>query len=176
MLNPNNTGVYVGGISYFPHKPYFLRKEVKEPTEKIDSVMRVIHPSNEGNAVPVTIDQIIELVSYTKSHPRGGGLWDDARIIFALEHLKSEARYDGRGYLVARRGRNLGAGKGRTEGIRSFFGGSGSAGPGDAALAERGYPTLFMYRVTGKGWDNEEFWIPNLRFPDGGYAFTFNFD
>lgn len=172
VLNPNNIGSYGAGRSYFPYKPLTQKEEIQETTEWLDKRIDKLYPANETKAVQVSIDQAIELIQTTKSDSSGGGLWDTKRIIASLKKLKGS--YDNRAYLVVRRNRNLGKNK---EGLlRAVFSGPSGNYPGDVSFAVSEYPTLFMFRLTGKQWNDYPFWVPIVRFPNGQYAILFNFD
>lgn len=175
VLNPYNVGAYAAGTSYFPRKPVSSRPDVEKGTARLDVILDSMYPANEVNAVETTIGEIVQLVGLTKSLAHGGGLWDDTRIVAALETLRRIPRYGNRGYIIVRRGRGLRPQSG-TGGLRSYFGGGRAGQQGEASLADPRHPTLFMFRLTGEGWDDVPFWVPNVRFPDGQYALMFNFE
>lgn len=171
VLNPNNIGAYAAGSAYFPRRPTTSPEELGSTTNELDAAVEEVYPPDTREAIQVSLDDLIRLIGMTKSNDTGGGLWNKTRIIAALEMLKSDPRYQGRGYLIVRRGRDLGPRQGTKE-LGTFFGG----GSNDASLARKEYPSLFLYKLTGQKWDGVPFWVPNLRFPDGQYAMIFNFD
>jgi len=172
VLNPNSIGSYAGGRNYFPGKPLSKREDVEECTKWLDDHLHHLYPSEHRDAMQITIDEAISIIKRTRSEPGRGGLWDTQKIIASLEKLKE--RHNNTAYLVVRRNRDLGHNQ---DGIlRSVLAGSNDQYPGDEAFARTDYPTLFMFRLTGKKWDQYPFWVPNVRFPDGQYAILFNFN
>ena len=170
VLTPDNVGAFGAGRSYFPGLPVFQQPQVNKITVKLNTELDKLHPQSAGNAIPITIEKAIELLAITKSHPTGGGLWQDDRMIAALESIKEE--YKNQAYLIVRRDRSIGRND-TYGGLRAVLGG------GDEKLAVTQYPTLYMYRIIGevkKGWEGHPFWVPNLRFPDGRYGIMFNFE
>jgi Z1 domain len=179
ILNPNNIGAYAAGSYYFPKKPMAHPWDINKSTEQIDKILDERYPrpreKDGGNAIQITIEQAIELIKLTKADIGGSGLWNRNLIITALEELKKKPEYREEAYLVVRRDRELQPNKDGE--LRAVLGGSTKARPGgDISLANRRFPTLFMYRLTGKGWNDVPFWVPLVRFPDGQYALMFNFD
>lgn len=170
VLNPNRVGAYVAGRSYFPRMPQFDRNNIQATTNRLDRLLAAICPSGTEPATQVSIDDLITYIRLTSSDQNGSGLWDDNRIITALESIKS--RFNNIGYIVVRRNRRLTkTDPSPTEYLSAVL------GPSDLRqLARTDYPTLFMYKVANHvTWNNTEFWIPVLRFPDGQYAIMFNF-
>ena len=119
---------------------------------------------------------MIGLIKLTVSDSTGIGLWEDRRIITALETLKAVTKTGDRALLIVRRNRGLNPNENGI--IRSYFGGAARGERGDVSLADSEIPTLFMFRLRGDapvspdktGWDGAPFWVPNVRFPDGEYA------
>lgn len=182
VLNPNNTGAYAAGKSYFPRRPVYSGSDVQRRTEQLNRMLEQLDPSDTGEGVEITIDQMIELINLTSSESVGIGLWEDKRIITALETLKNDPSYDNKAHLIVRRDRRITPNQ---EGyIGALVGGAARGQQGDLRLAKRNIPTLFMYRLRGdapsapgeRGWAGQPFWVPNVRFPDGEYALIFNFD
>jgi Z1 domain. len=107
VLNANNIGVYAAGKSYFPRMPLFRRSEVESSTQVLNQKLDVIYPSNEREPIKITLDEMIELVGFTKSNSSGSGLWNDNLIITSLRMLRNDPSYANTGYLVVRRNRDL---------------------------------------------------------------------
>jgi hypothetical protein len=169
ILNPNNIGSYGAGRSYFPRKPIYKKEAIQEITQQIDTRLEKFSHKNDSKAVRIPIEQAIELIQLTKSEPLGAGLWDNKKIIAALEKISNS--YGNIAYLVVRKNRDLGPSKDSGV-LRAAL----SSYNDDQSFAEVNYPTLYMLRTTGKKWDSQAFWIPVVRFPDGQYAILFNFD
>lgn len=174
VLNPNNIGSYVAGRHYFPKKPLHKRDDIHTATSQIDEFIDRIQPENRAPAIPITTNDAVKLLRMIKADATGSGLWDTPRIIAGLETLKQNPVFGTTVYLVVRRNRRLSP---NTDGeIRSILGGASGNYAGDMSLANKDFPTLFMYRLTGTGWDGYPFWMPAVRFPNGRYALLFNFD
>lgn len=174
VLDPNNAGAYGAGSSYFPYLPVYHQSEAIEMTRYLDEQIKVIAPDPQPQEPRrILIDQAINLIKMTKSHPGAGGLWDDTRIVTALETIKDE--FDNTAYLIVRRNVDVQRNP-RTGVIESILTGGEQA---RATRFDSTKPILFMFRLTGsrqKNWDDTSFWVPTLRFPDGQYGIMFNFD
>lgn len=175
VLNPNNTGAYVGGSSYFPRRPAFRSGDADQQTQRLDQLLASLYPVSEQGAIEITIDQAIDIIKRTSSYPNGG-LWDTKRIVTAMETLKADPQYANKAYLIVRRNRNLNPQGTNRDRLNAVVAGGRGGQRGEAALANPNYPTLFMFRLNGTNWDGVPFWVPNLRFPDGRYALMFNFE
>lgn len=173
VLNSNNIGAYAAGSEYFPPMPVYQSADLQSSTDEIDRILGQLHPQNDRSAVRVTIKQLLEILKASRwAASTDTGLWDDARIITAIETLRKDAIYNDTGYLIVRRGRNVTPTRGKGQ-IGSVL------APTIRPFANKDYPSLFMSRLEGKsdqGWDGMPFWVPTLRFPDGRYALMFNFD
>lgn len=173
VLNPNTVGAYAAGSSYFPSRPLYRSEDVVANTSLVDGFLTPLHPQPRGSAIQVSIDKLIEILRLCQwVDPNSNGMWDDDRIVAALETLKQDPRYLNIGYLIVRRNSNVSPTRGAGQ--------IGAVLDQDVRrLANPDYPTLFMYRLNGQrssGWDDSPFWVPTLRFPDGRYALMFNFE
>ncbi|MGE5404071.1 MAG: Z1 domain-containing protein, partial [Candidatus Saccharibacteria bacterium] len=167
VLDPNELGVFAAGKTYFPHKPVYQKKKVADLTDKLDKLLEDYKSAPKTKAVTVDMDFIIDLISHTKCEKDSPGVWNDQRIITALETLKKEHQY---AYLLVRKDREL-ARQETSEGLGAVYQSS------ELELAPTNLPTLIMLRQNGKiskKWDGQPFWIPAVRFPDGNYAIMFN--
>jgi len=169
VLDPNELGTFVAGKTYFPHKPLYKKAQISASTTALDELLRGKFPSEpKAKAVKVPITFIMELLEYTKCENDSSGLWSDERIIMALERLKNDYQ---EAYLIVREDRKLSR-KDTPTGLGAVYQSS------ELKLAGTDLPTLLMLRQNGKkspqGWDDQEFWIPALRFPEGNYALMFN--
>ncbi len=175
VLNPNNKGYFGAGSSTFPHRPMYKKEEVATITQELDNKLDALYPNFSDpseKALPITVDQIVEIIRMTRSEPNGGGLWDTERVITALETLRADPTYGNAAYLAVRKNRDIGKNP-QTGTVRAVL----SGGEEDRLVTNKKYPTLFMFRLTGskdKEWDDAPFWIPILRFPDGQFALEFN--
>ena len=170
VLNPNNKGYFGAGSATFPYKPIYLRSEIEQTTKQIDVLLDKLSPRNTEAGIPVSVDQIIDLIKMTKSEPNGGGLWEERRVLTALETLRSDPIFGNKAYLVVSRNRNTSRNSSGT--VRAVL-----SGGEETKFAVLSHPTLFMFKQDGKkakGWDDCQFWMPILRFPDGQFALEFN--
>jgi hypothetical protein len=182
VINPNNIGAYAAGKSYFPNRPKSRREDVEKRTEQLDKTLDNLYPNSSGPGVEISLTQAIALIKLTNSDLKGTGLWDDKRIVAALETLRQDPAFGDKALLIVRRNRNLNPNEQGM--IRSLLGGATRGEQGDVRLADTTIPTLYMYRLRGDksadpnkpGWDGAPFWVPNIRFPDGEYALMFNFE
>lgn len=173
VLNSGNIAYFGAGRSTFPLRPIYQADKIRSTTEKIDRAMGQYFATggSESVALRISFDQAIRLIQMTKSEANGGGLWETARITEALRTLLATNGYEDAVYLFLRRNRSIGKNP-DTQTVRAVLGG----GELDR-LAVRNQPSLFMFRLNGerkKGWDDQPFWLPVLRFPDGKYALEFN--
>jgi hypothetical protein len=159
VLAPGAIGVYSAGSNYNPAQ--ILRgSSVAASTERIDKKLEGIKSKTYAE---LPIEEIQALIGLT--HPDGDEsehVWNSTAVsdsIGQFAKLKKQAT----GYVYVDRGRELGARRRETAGI--ITGGEFKAVPGDRIA-------LYILRVdeTDK---QEASWWPQIRFPDGAYAFAF---
>jgi Z1 domain len=175
VLNPFNMGTYAAGTAYFPRRPVFEKIYLENSVQKINEIVDRLCPLEDSDAVEITIDDVIILLSLIKSRV-GSGLWDDRKIRIALETLRKDQIYRNRAFLVVRK--DVKRTPKDDHRLNAIVGG------GQGSLANVNYPTLFLYRIDPEksaqsdtpSWDDAPFWVPSLRFPDGNYALVFNLD
>ncbi|QCR33563.1 Z1 domain-containing protein [Lysinibacillus sp. SGAir0095] len=158
VLDPNEIGAFAAGSSYFPHKPLYKKEEIASLTQKLDKLLDN-YLGNGYSEVPIEL--ISELLKHTRTDTNSPGLWREERILMALEKLNED--YDS-AFLSVKRDRNLSF----TSELRNVYTSS------DLSSIPDNKPTLLMLRQNGYQWDNQAFWIPVFRFPEGNYAFMFN--
>lgn len=158
VLDPNEIGAFAAGSAYFPHKPLYKKTDVEIITKKLDVLLKSFC-GNRFSEVP--IEFITEVLKYTRTHPNSPGLWSEERICMALEKLRENYKS---AYLSVKWDRNLS----RNENLPSVYTSV------DLKNIPDNKPTLLMLRQNGISWDNQAFWIPVFRFPEGNYAFMFN--
>jgi hypothetical protein len=159
ILAPGSIGVYSGGSNYNPAQ--VMRDEsVKALTEKIDKKLADV--PNKG-VVEMPIKEIQELIGLTKPDQTQAELvWNAVAI---GESLGQFAKLHGQstGFIFVDRDRALKESRRETQGVLS--GGEFTNVPDDRI-------GLFMLRTEGGGKNNPSWW-PQIRFPDGRYAFAF---
>lgn len=158
VLDPNEIGAFAAGSAYFPHKPLYKKTDVANLTQKLDVLLEKY---SESGYSEVPIELISGLLKYTRTDPTSPGLWREERILMALEKLQEN--YD-TAFLSVKRNRNLSP----TGNLRNVYTSS------DMNSIPDDKPTLLMLRQNGYLWDDQAFWIPVFRFPEGNYAFMFN--
>lgn len=169
VLNPLNMGSYAAGTAYFPRRPEYLRSSLGNRVDEVNRITDELYPQGTTGAVRITIDMALSLLNLIKSRPKSG-LWDDRKIRMALNTLQRDTQYQNQAYLVVHRDVTRNPKAQENHKIDAIL------GSGHAVAAKFGYPTLFLYRVIGQNWDDINFWVPNLRFPEGTYALIFNLD
>lgn len=159
VLAPGAIGVYSGGSIYNPAQ--VMRDATGEAsTQKIDKVLK-----NFKNKVyrEVPIEEIAAVIALTVPDQRESErVWDpvavkESIIQFAKLHKHTT------GYVYADRGRGLKENRRETQGILDG---------GEAAKVPNDKITLFILRTEAYGAKREAWW-PQIRFPDGRYAFAF---
>lgn len=158
VLDPNEIGAFAAGSAYFPHKPLYKKNDIANLTRKLDTLLDKYSKSGYSE---VPIELISGLLKYTRTDPTSPGLWREERILMALEKLQEN--YD-TAFLSVKRKRNLS----QTGNLRNVYTSS------DMNSIPDDKPTLLMLRQNGYLWDDQAFWIPVFRFPEGNYAFMFN--
>jgi hypothetical protein len=160
ILAPGSIGVYSGGSIYNPAQ--VLRDDsIKSSTDGIDKKLAGI---NNNEYVEMSIAEMKALIELTKPDPQESELvWNPTAIAesvvqFAKLHDQST------GYVYVSRERDLKENRRETQGILS--GGETAQVPNDKI-------TLFVLRTKASNGKNPAWW-PQIRFPDGGYAFAFS--
>jgi len=159
ILAPGSIGVYSGGSIYNPAQ--VMRDEsVKSSTESIDKMLASF--ANQAYR-EVPIDEMKALIALTMPDPRESErVWDpiavaDSIVQFAKLHKHAS------GYVYVDRDRGLKERRNETQGILTG---------GEAGMVPDKRITLFILRTEGDPKDNATWW-PQIRFPDGAYAFAF---
>jgi hypothetical protein len=164
VLDPNSLGVFVAGHSYNPAYP-LRTPAVEDHTAALDALLM---PFTGDDAVAVAPDLLIEILGHCVSDPKHGtGVWDSETVQAAVRTLARPELFNGRAFVVVRRGRALNEPRRETQGILSG---------GEESLAPRNAPTLFIYRQNANSRGDVAVWWPQVRFPDGSYWLTFSFN
>ncbi len=159
VLAPGAIGVYSGGSIYNPAQ--VMRDEsVKSSTEKID---KKVAGFRDDHYMEVPIEDLRTLIACTMPDQRvSERVWDPIAVGESLAQF-ARLHKQGNGYVYVDRERGLKENRRETQGILD----SGEAGrvPDDKI-------TLFLLRTTADRGKNPAWW-PQIRFPDGRYAFAF---
>jgi hypothetical protein len=159
ILAPGSIGVYSAGSNYNPSQ--VLRDErVEISTEKIDKKLGNI--SNKQSA-EMSVEDMQTLIALTMpDQTQSERVWNPVAV---AESLAQFAKLYGHvtGHVYVDRDRDLEAKRAETAGI--LTGGEYKSVPGDKIA-------LYMLR-TKAGRGKLAAWWPQIRFPDGRYAFAF---
>lgn len=159
VLAPGSIGVYTGGSNYNPAQ--VMRDESVVPlTARIDKLLKD-HANKTYAEFP--IETLKHLIANTLPDPAASErVWDPLAVAESLTEYAKLAK-QARGYLYVDRERDLQATRLETQGILS-----GGEGPGVSSDKV----TLFLLRTKAQGGAHAAWW-PQIRFPDGRYAFAF---
>jgi hypothetical protein len=138
-----------------------LRQEsVIEVTSQINSILEKI---DDKTFVEMPIEEIQTLIKLTKPDPEESEhVWNSVAIADSVGQF-AKLRDQTIGYVYVDRDRDLGARRRETAGI--LAGGEYTAVPGDKIA-------LYILR-TAESEKGHASWWPQVRFPDGAYAFAF---
>jgi hypothetical protein len=159
VLAPGSIGVYSGGSIYNPAQ--VMRDEsVKASTEKID---KLIASYRDQHHVETSIEEMQRLIELTVPDQRASErVWDPVAVGQSLAQFAKLHNHT-RGYVYVDRERGLKENRRETQGI--LDGGEAAKVPDDKL-------TLFLLRTKADR-GRKPAWWPQIRFPDGRYAFAF---
>jgi len=159
ILAPGAVGVYSGGSIYNPAQ--VMRDEsVKISTEKIDKTLDTL---KDKEYVEMRIEDMRELVDLTMPDQRESErVWDPIAVGESLMQF-AKLHQQKTGFVYVDRERGLRENRRETQGILDG---------GEQARVPKNKITLFLLRTTA---DHGKYaaWWPQIRFPDGRYAFAF---
>ena len=157
VLAPGSLGVYTGGSNYNPAQ--IRRDEASiSRTQKINN--KLIDVPNKGS-IELPIEDMQELIAWTMpDETQSERVWDPVAVAESLAQFAKLHKHK-TGFVYVDRDRELEANRAETAGI--LTGGEYKKVPQDKIA-------IFMLRTTGGGYPA---WWPQIRFPDGGYAFAF---
>ena len=159
ILAPGSIGVYSAGSTYNPAQVMRDESSVSS-TQKIDKKLAAL--PNDGY-LEVTVEEMAALVALTIPDQRcSERVWNpiavaESIIQFAKLHDQKT------GFVYVDRERGLKQNRRETQGILEG---------GEATRVPSNRITLFMLRTKGHGAQRPAWW-PQIRFPDGRYAFAF---
>jgi hypothetical protein len=159
ILAPGSIGVYSAGSNYNPAQ--ILRDDSVVPfTEKIDKTLGGI-PNKEY--AEMSIEEIKSLISSTRpDEAQSEHVWNPVAVAESIGQFAKLHKQE-TGYVYVDRDRELEATRIETAGV--LAGGEFKRVPGDKIA-------LYILR-TKAGRGNNASWWPQIRFPDGNYAFAF---
>ena len=159
VLAPGSIGVYSGGSIYNPAQ--VMRDEsVSQSTGAIDEILKKVRGKMYVEMSIADIRRIVELTRPDQS--KSERVWDPAAVAESVTQFGKLHKHDS-GYVYVDRDRGIKENRRETQGI--LDGGEASKVPDDKL-------TLFLLRTTASS-ASQPAWWPQLRFPDGPYAFAF---
>lgn len=160
VLVPGSLGVYSAGSNYNPAQ--VVRSEnVKKSTEKIDKLLTGI---KDNDGAELAIKDLQDLIRSTMpDEQESEHVWNSVAISESLAQF-AKLHKQVTGYVYVDRDRDLKQRRTETQGILS--GGELGQVPKDKIV-------LFMLRTKAHGKSNAAWW-PQIRFPNGRYAFAFS--
>lgn len=167
---------YIGGRQYYPLVPISSGPALVAQTQTLDAALQQRCPADR-TVYDVPITDLVSLLAFDFGSPGGPGAWDDELVRRAVDLLANDQRYGSLGQVVvgnrASRVAKL-ANRSPIPQIQALLP-AGAGNPPYGARAD--IPVLVFMRLDGRtteGWDGNPFWVPNVRFPDGNYAFSLN--
>jgi hypothetical protein len=159
ILAPGAVGVYTAGANYNPSQ-VLRNKSALANTKKIDEKLASV--SNK-QSIELDIAEIQSLINLTCPDPtESEHVWNPVAVSSSLAQL-AKLLDQKTGYVFVDRDRGLEESRRETQGILS--GGEQGKLPGEKIA-------LFMLRTKAAP-GAEPSWWPQIRFPDGRYAFAF---
>ena len=160
VLAPGAVGIYSGGGNYNPSQ--VLRDQtVLKSTSKIDAKLQKV---SDKRYEEFNIEDIAELVTLClPDQSKSERVWDASAVAASIKQLAEVLKQE-IGYVYVDRERGLKENRRETQGI--LDGGESGKVPDDKV-------TLFMLRMKSESEQNAAWW-PQIRFPDGRYAFAFS--
>ncbi len=159
ILAPGSIGVYSGGSIYNPAQ--VLRDDtVRGSTDKIDKKLASIQDKNHAE---MSVDEMQALIALTRPDPRESEfVWNPIAVGESLAQF-AKLHNQATGYVYVDRERGGLAKRRENQGI--LTGHEGEQVPEDKIA-------LFLLRTKASRGTNASWW-PQIRFPDGRYAFAF---
>ena len=159
ILAPGSVGVYSAGSTYNPAQ-VVRNQTVTSSTDTLDKKLAVI--ADEAFAEK-PLEELQELVALTvPDQTQSEHVWNSIAVAESLGQF-GQLHKQQTGYVYVDRDRGLKESRHETQGI--LTGGEASTVPNDKV-------TLFLLRTTPGGTRHAAWW-PQIRFPDGRYAFAF---
>ena len=144
VLDKKATGMYSGGVNYFPFYP------VNRDILAIDEMLAPF----QNEIYSVSLRLIVKILDFVDSETED---WD-AKAFKGFLYSILANNPSTQGKLIVRRNRDIAKGTGTL------------LSPNDRELGEhyRDEVVFTIYKVTGtKGWNGKKIWIPNIKLPDG---------
>jgi hypothetical protein len=159
VLAPGAIGVYSGGSIYNPAQ-VMRDSTVVSSTDKLDKKLASF---KDKESAEMSIAEMHDLVLLTTPDQRlSERVWNPGAVAESIvQFAKLHSQHTG--FVYVDRGRGLVQDRRETQGILDG---------GEAGKVPKSKITLFMLRTEPKAGENAAWW-PQIRFPDGRYAFAF---
>ena len=159
ILAPGSVGVYSAGSTYNPAQ-VVRNQTVTSSTAELDKKLAVIADKTFAEMPLKTLQALVALT--VPDETQSERVWNSIAVAKSLGQF-GQLHNQQRGYVYVDRDRGLKESRHETQGI--LTGGEASDVPNDKV-------TLFLLRTT-PGATRRAAWWPQIRFPDGRYAFAF---
>jgi hypothetical protein len=159
IIAPGSIGVYSAGSTYNPAQ-VMRDASVTASTARIDKIVAGVHDDHHAELPISTLQELIALTVPDQSESER--IWDPVAIAESLGQF-AKLHKQTKGYLYVDRERGLKERRRETQGILDS---------GEAARVPDDKIALFLLRTKPMGKLNSAWW-PQIRFPDGRYAFAF---
>lgn len=166
---------YVGGRQYYPLVPE-SGASIAAQTAALDAALAAMCPVDR-QIYNTTITDLLVLLNNVYGTPGSPGAWDDELVRNAVGLLENIPSYANQAQIIVGN-RSSNVAKLATRGVVPQIQALLPAGVGNPPYGARAdVPVLVFMRLNGntaQNWDGVPFWVPNIRFPDGNYAFSLN--
>ena len=159
ILAPGSVGVYSAGSTYNPAQ-VVRNQTVTSSTDELDKKLAGIADKTCAEMPLKTLQTLVALT--VPDETQSERVWNSIAVAESLGQF-GQLHNQQTGYVYVDRHRGLKESRHETQGI--LTGGEASTVPNDKV-------TLFLLRTTPRGTRHAAWW-PQIRFPDGGYAFAF---
>jgi hypothetical protein len=157
VLAPGAIGIYSGGSTYNP------AQVLRDHSTSIAAIDTLVEGIANRSFRELPLEMLQRLVGLTRPDDAASErVWNPVAVAESIGQF-TNVRNQSTGYVYVDRGRGLLAARRETQGI--LEGGEAGTVPNDRV-------TLFLLR-TESGSGREAAWWPQVRFPDGQYAFAF---
>jgi hypothetical protein len=159
ILAPGSVGVYSAGSIYNPAQ-IVRDRTAAGSTEKLDKAVASIQ---NKTYVELPIEDLQKLVAFTMpDQSQSERVWNPIAVSHSVAQFGLLHKHT-TGFVYVDRDRGLKENRRETQGILEG---------GEARRVPNNRITLFLLRTTGTGAQSPGWW-PQVRFPDGRYAFAF---
>lgn len=159
ILAPGSIGVYSGGSIYNPAQVMRDASVIKASTDKIDKRLAKFSSKNYSE---MAVDEMQALIDLTMPDQRQSErVWNPVAVGESLVQFAKLNKHI-TGFVYVDRDRGLKENRRETQGILDG---------GEAAKVPNNKITLFLLRTSSD--HGNAAWWPQIRFPDGRYAFAF---